>query len=65
MRYARLPFPKCYIYGENNRGLFPTENMLRQEEIPLFYVSKSGHSMMMENPKEFYDLILRIIQQSS
>ncbi len=65
MRFARLPFYKCYIYGENNRGLFPAESMLKQKEIPLFYVSKSGHSMMTENPKEFYDLILRIIQQSS
>lgn len=65
MRFARLPFPKCYIYGEKNRGLFPAETMLSQEGIPLFYVSKSGHSMMKENPKEFYDLILRIIQQSS
>jgi len=65
MRFARLPFHKCYIYGEKNRCLFPAESMLRQEEIPLFYVSKSGHSMMKENPKEFYDLILRIIQQSS
>lgn len=64
-RFARLPFYKCYIYGEKNRGIFPAEGMLRQEEIPLFYVSKSGHSMMKENPKEFYDLVLRIIQQSS
>jgi pimeloyl-ACP methyl ester carboxylesterase len=65
MRFARLPVYKCYIYGEKNRGLFPAENMLKQEEIPVYYVSESGHSMMNENPEEFYDLILRVIQQPS
>ncbi|UCG35919.1 MAG: alpha/beta hydrolase [Candidatus Bathyarchaeota archaeon] len=64
-RFARLPLNKCYIYGEKNRGLFPAESMLRREEIPLFYVSNGGHSMMKENPKEFYNLILMIIRQSS
>ena len=64
-RFTRLPFYKCYIYGEKNVGIFPAEGMLRQEEIPLFYISKSGHSMMNENPEEFYDLVLRIIQQVS
>ncbi len=60
-RFEKLPFYKCYIYGEKNKGVFPAEKMLKQKGIPLFYVSNSGHSMMKENPKEFYDLILRII----
>jgi pimeloyl-ACP methyl ester carboxylesterase len=62
-RFSKLPFYKCYIYGEENKGVFPAEDMLRHEGIPLFYVSKSGHSMMKENPEEFYGLVLRIIQQ--
>lgn len=62
-RFAKLPFYKCYVYGEENKGVFPAEDMLRHEGIPLFYVSKSGHSMMKENPEEFYGLVLRIIQQ--
>ena len=64
-RFARLPVHKCYIYGEKNKGHFPAESMLMQEGVPLFYVSESGHSMMKENPEEFYDLILKIIRQSS
>jgi len=64
-RFVKLPFYKCYIYGENNKGVFPAEDLLRTKGIPLFYVSKSGHSMMKENPKEFYDVVLRIIKQSS
>lgn len=64
-RFARLPCYKCYIYGEKSRGIFPAEDMLKHERIPLYYVSKSGHSMMNENPKEFYDLVHKVIQQHS
>ncbi len=60
-RFEKLPFYKCYIYGEKNKGVFPAEKMLKQKGIPLFYVSNSGHSMMQDNPKEFYELVLRII----
>lgn len=62
-RFAQLPFYKCYIYGEKNRGVFPAEKMLQRKGIPLFYVSNSGHSMMKENPEEFYNLILDIVMQ--
>ncbi len=62
-RFVQLPFYKCYIYGEKNKDFFPAEEMLKQEGIPLFYVSRSGHSMMKENTDEFYDLILNIISR--
>ncbi len=61
-RFEKLPYYKCYIYGEKSKGVFPAEKMLKQKGIPLFYVSNSGHSMMKENPKEFYNLVLRIIK---
>jgi len=62
-RFAQLPTYKCYIYGEKNKDVFPAEKMLKQEGIPLFYVPKSGHSMMIENPYEFYGLISSIISR--
>jgi pimeloyl-ACP methyl ester carboxylesterase len=61
-RFAQLPFYKCYIYGEMNKEAFPAEKMLEQKGIPLFYISNSGHSMMKENPDEFYNLILSVIR---
>ncbi len=61
-RFEKLPFYKCYIYGEKNKGVFPAEEKLKQRGIPIFYVVDSGHSMMKENPKEFYELILKIIK---
>jgi pimeloyl-ACP methyl ester carboxylesterase len=65
VRFAQLPFYKCYIYGERNKDVFPAEKMLEQKGIPLFYISNSGHSMMKENPDEFYNLILSIIKRET
>jgi len=62
-RFSQLPFYKCYIYGEKNKGLFPSEKLLRQKGIPIFYISKSGHPVIDENPDEFYNLILKIIHR--
>jgi hypothetical protein len=60
-RFCELPFHKCYVYGEKNKGVFPAEKLLRQKGIPIFYISKSGHAMMEENPDEFYNLVLKMI----
>ena len=60
-RFCQLPFYKCYVYGEKNKGVFPAEKLLRQRGIPIFYISNSGHAMMDENPGEFYNLVLKII----
>jgi len=62
-RFVQLPLYKCYIYGEKNKDVFPAEKMLKQQGIPLFYVPRSGHSMMIENPSEFYGLISSIISR--
>ncbi len=64
-RFTQLPFYKCYIYGERNKDVFPAEKMLEKKRIPLFYISNSGHSMMKENPDEFYNLILSIIRREA
>lgn len=64
-RFAQLPFYKCYIYGEKNKDVFPAEEMLRKQGIPLFYVSGSGHPMMNENPDEFYGLVMDTVSRCS
>ena len=64
-RFAHLPMYKCYVYGEKNKGVFPAEAKLRRMRIPLFYVSRSGHSMMKENAAEFYNLVLNAIRCGS
>jgi hypothetical protein len=64
-RFTWLPFYKRYIYGEKSKNAFPAEELLRKQGIPLFYISGSGHSMMKENPDEFYSLVLDIVFRCS
>jgi pimeloyl-ACP methyl ester carboxylesterase len=62
-RFSRLPFYKCYFYGEKNKGKFVTEKLLKQKGVPVFYISGSGHAMTDDNPDEFYDHVLKTIRQ--
>ena len=62
-RFTRLPFYKCYLYGEKNKDKFVTEKLLKQKEIPVFYISESGHAMIDDNPDEFYDRMLKTIRR--
>ena len=64
-RFARLPFYKCYLYGEENKDKFLTEKLLKQKEVPVFYISESGHAMIDDNPDEFYDRVLKTIKDDS
>jgi pimeloyl-ACP methyl ester carboxylesterase len=52
----------CYIYGERNRGVFPTsESLLQAAGVQIFYIEDAGHSMAVENPKQLYSVIRSFI----
>ncbi len=50
-RFERLKCKKCYIFGEENRGM-PVLRRLRA--IPIVMISRAGHNIMTDNPDEFY-----------
>ena len=54
-----------YIYGEKNRGVFPSENLLRASGVPIFYIEGAGHSMATENPGQLYSVIKAFIDALS
>jgi len=51
----------CYIYGEKNRGIYPSENLLRDSGVPIFYIENAGHTMAIQNPKQLYSVIRTFI----
>jgi pimeloyl-ACP methyl ester carboxylesterase len=55
----------CYVYGEKNRGMFPSEKLLRASEVPIFYIERSGHSMAIENPHQLYGVMRTFIDRIS
>ena len=51
---------KCYIYGEMNRNMPVIEQL---DMIPKLMIENAGHSMMTDNPTEFYQKLLMVLQQ--
>ncbi|MBI1934865.1 alpha/beta hydrolase [Candidatus Woesearchaeota archaeon] len=52
--FEDLKIKKCYIHGALNRDLAVLN---RLSGIKKFSISKSGHFMMIDNPKEFYQVL--------
>jgi pimeloyl-ACP methyl ester carboxylesterase len=63
-RFSGLPFYRCYVYGEKNRGLFPAEKLLAEAGVPVFYIPRSGHSPMDDNPADLYGLVRRTVDNA-
>jgi pimeloyl-ACP methyl ester carboxylesterase len=53
-RFAKLPLPKLYVYGERTQGRRKSEQLLMQYGVALKYIPDSGHNMITENPADFY-----------
>jgi pimeloyl-ACP methyl ester carboxylesterase len=60
--FIQLQTKKYYVYGANNRGIFPAEKQLLKARVPVFYIENSGHSMAEENPSELYLIISKLIE---
>lgn len=62
-RFKSLTCKKAYVYGHRNSGM---EVLSELGDIPLIEIGDSGHFMMVDNPREFYEKIfssiLRIVQ---
>lgn len=53
--------PIYFIFGEKNKGQFTSESLVKQSQLPLFYVPEAGHAMFDENPNAFWKIIKQII----
>jgi len=50
-KFTNLPFPKLYVYGDENEHLKSIESV---SGIPTIAIRNAGHFMMKDNPEEFY-----------
>ena len=51
---------KCYIYGELNKDLKVLEKI---PKIKRLSIAKSGHFMMIDNPKDFYGTLSKLLKK--
>ncbi len=61
-RLIRIP-NACYIYGEQNRGVYPGEKKLIQAGFPVFYIPGTGHSMATEKPDHLYRVVRTVVER--
>ncbi len=60
-RFISLNLKKIYIYGEKNRGKKKTEAHFKKAGIQVEYIRNSGHSMVEENPDDFYQKLIEFL----
>ena len=64
-KFVDLECRKYYIFGENShKRENKTEVLLKEYNIPVYYVPESGHFMVIDNAEEFYKKIKMIIDES-
>lgn len=59
-RFTHLSCKKSYFWGEEN-GQMPILKKL--DGIKKYMIHRSGHSMMIDNPIEFYTTLVEFIDQ--
>ena len=59
-KLVQLNIPVLPLFGEKNKGLFPSEKKIEQY-FHIKFISNAGHDMMLANPDEFYQFIEEFI----
>jgi 2-succinyl-6-hydroxy-2,4-cyclohexadiene-1-carboxylate synthase len=57
--------PTYFVFGEKNKGIYSSEELLKKNDMPVLYVPNAGHAMHEENPSEFWKIVLKLIDSSS
>ncbi len=51
-----------FIFGEKNKGVFSSEKLVRDAQLPILYIPEAGHGLHTENPSYFWETIGKLIQ---
>ena len=60
-RLAALKIPVLAVFGEKNKGKFTSEVKMG-EKFPLVFIPDAEHSMMVDNPDDYYREITRFVK---
>ncbi len=56
----------CYfIFGEKNKGVYSSEKLVRDAQLPLLFIPDAGHGLHTENPTYFWTNIGELIQREN
>lgn len=60
-RFINNKAKKLYVYGEKNHGKRKSEEYFNGTNTDIAYIKNSGHSMVQDNPEEFYKTVERFL----
>ncbi|MFX1578958.1 MAG: alpha/beta fold hydrolase [Promethearchaeota archaeon] len=60
---AHRDFTCYFIFGEKNRGVYSSEKLVRDAQLPLLFIPNAGHGLHTENPSYFWDVVSELIQK--
>lgn len=62
---AHRDFPCYFIFGEKNRGMYSSEKLVRENQLPILFIPNAGHGLHTENPSYFWKNIGDLIQKEN
>ncbi|TFG12647.1 alpha/beta hydrolase [Candidatus Thorarchaeota archaeon] len=57
--------PTYFVFGERNKGIYSSEELVKKNNMPVLYVSNAGHAMHEDNPSGFWKIVLQQIESTS
>jgi pimeloyl-ACP methyl ester carboxylesterase len=56
-----IDFPAYFVFGENNKGRFTSETLVKNANLPIIYIPNAGHAMRQDNPEGFWKIVKKLL----
>jgi pimeloyl-ACP methyl ester carboxylesterase len=60
---AHRDFDCYFIFGEKNKGIYSSEKLVRDAQLPLLFIPNAGHGLHTENPSYFWATVGELIEK--
>ncbi len=58
-----LNFPVYFVFGEDNKGFYSSEVLIKESKLPIIFIPKAGHGLHLGNPSDFWQIIKELISK--
>ena len=59
----RLHFPAYFVYGEKSKGTYSSEDLVKEANLPIIYIPKTGHAFLLDNPADLWQIVKDLISK--
>ena len=56
-----IHFPVYFVFGELNKEAYSSEVLVKEANLPIVYLPKSGHELHLGNPSDFWQIFKNLI----